>query len=64
MTSAKRSALITGSGRNIGRAIALELAGRGFNIAINGSTDEQACQSVADEIKRLEQNLRNLITQT
>lgn len=45
-----RCALITGSGRNIGRAIALELAARGFGIVLNGSTDRQACQSVADEI--------------
>jgi len=50
MTQHTRSALITGSGRNIGRAIALELAGRGFQIALNGSSDEAACQSVADEI--------------
>jgi len=47
----KRSALITGSGRNIGRAIALELAGQGFNVAINGSSNEKACQSVAEEIQ-------------
>jgi len=47
----KRSAFITGSGRNIGRAIALNLANQGFNVAINGSSNEKACQSVADEIK-------------
>lgn len=46
----KRSALITGSGRNIGRAIALDLAARGYAIILNGSTDRQACQNVADEI--------------
>ena len=49
-TQTTRSALITGSGRNIGRAIALELAGLGFNVAINGSSDRKACQSVADKI--------------
>ena len=51
MKQDKRSALITGSGRNIGRAIALELAGQGFNVAINGSSNEKACQSVAEEIQ-------------
>lgn len=45
-----RCALITGSGRNIGRAIALELASRGYAITVNGSSDKAACQSVADEI--------------
>lgn len=45
-----RCALITGSGRNIGRAIALELAARGYAIAVNGSSDKASCQSVADEI--------------
>lgn len=49
----QRNALITGSGRNIGRACALELAKRGFNIAVNGSSDEAACQSVASEIEAL-----------
>lgn len=50
MTKKKRSALITGSGRNIGRAIALELAKRDFNVIINGSSNVDNCQSVADEI--------------
>jgi len=45
----KRTALITGSGRNIGRAIALTLAGDGFNVAINGSNDQAACEVVAAE---------------
>jgi len=34
----KRTALITGSGRNIGRAIALELAAEGYNVILNGSS--------------------------
>lgn len=49
MTSKNRTALITGSGKNIGRAIALELAGRGFNVVLNGSRDKAACESVAAE---------------
>lgn len=48
--SAKKCALITGSGRNIGRAMALNLAAKGYAIVLNGSTDRQACQNVADEI--------------
>jgi len=48
-----RTALITGSGRNIGRAIALELAAAGCNIILNGSTDRAACESVASEIESL-----------
>ena len=50
VTNSNRCALITGSGRNIGRAIALELAARGYAIALNGSSDRAACQCVADEI--------------
>lgn len=53
MTSEKRTALITGSGRNIGRGMALELAGLGCNVVVNGSTDEKACESVAAEVKAL-----------
>jgi 3-oxoacyl-[acyl-carrier protein] reductase len=43
-----KTALITGSGRNIGRAVALELARRGCNLVVNGSSDQQACEAVAE----------------
>lgn len=47
----QRTALITGSGQNIGRAIANELAAKGYNVIVNGSSDRAACESVADEIE-------------
>jgi len=49
MPQAKRTALITGAGRNIGRAIALALARDGFNIVANGSKNREACAAVARE---------------
>ncbi len=42
-----KTALITGSGRNIGRAIAVELARMGCNIVVNGSRDRAACEETA-----------------
>lgn len=47
----QRTALVTGSGRNIGRAIALELAAQGHNVVLNGSSNRSACESVAREIE-------------
>jgi 3-oxoacyl-[acyl-carrier protein] reductase len=49
MTTHRRTALITGSGKNIGRAIALALASKGLNIVLNGSSDSAACEAVAKE---------------
>lgn len=46
-----KTALITGAGRNIGRAIALELAQRGCNVVVNGSSDRAACEAVAAEAR-------------
>ena len=48
MTS-RRTALITGAGRNIGRACVLGLAEDGFDIVLNGSSDRAACDKVAKE---------------
>lgn len=53
MARAPRTALITGSGRNIGRGCALHLAKAGFNIIVNGSQDRDACEAVAQEVRRI-----------
>lgn len=50
--AARRTALITGGGRNIGRACVLGLAEDGFNIAINGSSDRASCDKTAEEARR------------
>ncbi len=46
-----KTALVTGSGRNIGRAIALGFAAAGANVAINGRTDLAAAERVAAEAR-------------
>lgn len=53
MARGEKTALITGSGRNIGRAIALHLAKAGCNIVVNGSSDKAACDAVVAEIEAL-----------
>jgi 3-oxoacyl-[acyl-carrier protein] reductase len=47
-----RIALVTGAGKNIGRACVLGLAEDGFNVAINGSSDRAACEKVAKEAEK------------
>jgi 3-oxoacyl-(acyl-carrier-protein) reductase len=46
-------ALVTGASRGIGKAIALELAQRGANVAIDYRVDVTHAQQVADEIRAL-----------
>lgn len=48
-----RTALVTGSGKNIGRAVALELARSGHNVVINGSRDRDSCEAVVKEAEAL-----------
>lgn len=44
------AALVTGAGRRIGRALALEAARAGFDVAVHYRTAREDAQAVADEI--------------
>ena len=50
---AGKTALVTGASRNIGRAIALKLAGAGADIVINTLQDRAAAEGVAGEVRAL-----------
>ena len=47
------SALVTGAAKGIGKAIALELASRGFQVIINYKTSSLAAEEVCKEIQNL-----------
>ncbi len=53
MSTPRRTALITGSNKNIGRACALQLAKAGCNVVINGAKDSAAAEKVAKEARAL-----------
>ena len=53
MGTSNRTAFVTGSGRKIGRAVVLDLAKRGCNVIVNGSSNKKACESVAAEAVEL-----------
>jgi NAD(P)-dependent dehydrogenase (short-subunit alcohol dehydrogenase family) len=49
----RRAALVTGGAKRIGRAICLELAAAGFDVAIHHRDSEDAAARLADEITAL-----------
>ncbi len=52
MTLAGKTAVITGSGRGIGRAIALEFAARGANVVINYFRHRARAEETAHEVEK------------
>jgi 3-oxoacyl-[acyl-carrier protein] reductase len=50
---AGRTVIVTGAGRNIGRAIALALGAAGSNVVVNTRGDREAAEAVAAEVNSL-----------
>ncbi|MFZ1481701.1 MAG: SDR family oxidoreductase [Paracoccaceae bacterium] len=47
------TALVTGAGKRLGRAMALYLAGRGHDVAVHYATSAEAAEAVAEEIRAM-----------
>jgi NAD(P)-dependent dehydrogenase (short-subunit alcohol dehydrogenase family) len=48
--------LVTGAGKRLGRAMALYLAGRGYDVAVHYATSDRDAESVVDEIVAMGRN--------
>ncbi|MEK8017009.1 MAG: SDR family oxidoreductase [Candidatus Parabeggiatoa sp.] len=48
-----RTAIVTGSGQNIGKAIALLFAANGANVVVNGHRNQEALNAVVEEARQL-----------
>ena len=48
----RKTALVTGGGTGIGRAVALRLAAQGINVAVNYSRSEQDARETAAEVEK------------
>ena len=46
-----KTAFVSGAGRNIGRAIALEFARRGCTVVVNGLSNRDACEETAEAVR-------------
>ncbi|KAG0375291.1 hypothetical protein BGX24_009312 [Mortierella sp. AD032] len=62
-TTTRRVAIVTGSSRGIGRAIALRLAQDGFNIVVNYQSNAAKAQEVVDLISALPNQVRAIAVQ-
>lgn len=56
-----KTALVTGSGRNIGRSIALALAREGADVVVNARSNQADVEAVAAEVKQLGRNALPLL---
>jgi NAD(P)-dependent dehydrogenase (short-subunit alcohol dehydrogenase family) len=52
-TLESKTALITGASKGVGKGIALELARRGCDIAVNYASDARGAEATADEVRAL-----------